>query len=483
MRHKKTKMIHIPLVDKIAYGMGNLTYGIVSQMIGTYMVFYSTAVLGISGAVVGTAVSISVLWDAISDPLMGYYSDITKSKIFGRRHLYILVGCITLAIFNFLIWAINPAWSNIAKVSAVFVLMMLIKTAATVYATPYTALGAELSNDYNERTSVQGIRTIFFLLGLMFATVMGFLLFFKSTKEFPVGQLNPAAYRNMGLTVSIIAIVFGLVCFFKTKKYIPHLPVCHHTDTESGSMTKLIGSFVLALKNASYRNIVIAYLLTNISSALISTLGIHVFTYTFKLDSKDIGIIFGVLFTVSILSQPLWVRISAKIDKKGAVILGLLLSTAGSIMLLVFVFVKDYIAGQMLYMLPFAAIAGFGAGALFSVPYSMIADTIDVDELKTGVRLEGVYYGSLTFFYKFSQAITIFILGMILDFVKFNSEAKVQPESTVMILGLTIAVGGIIVLSLAGLIYSKYDLNREKITEIQSQIAKRNAEEINDSAC
>ena len=180
---------------------------------------------------------------------------------------------------------------------------------------------------------------------------------------------------------------------------------------------------------------------------------------------------------VSILSQPAWVRISAKIDKKGAVILGLLLSTIGSIMFLVFVLTKDYIAGQMLYMLPFAAIAGFGSGALFSVPYSMIADTIDVDELKTGIRLEGVYYGSLTFFYKFSQAITIFILGIILDFVKFNSEAKVQPESTVMILGLTIAVGGIIVLSLAGLIYSKYDLNREKITEIQSQIAKRNAEE------
>lgn len=477
MKQKKPKMIHIPMIDKIGYGMGNLTHGIMSQMIGTYIVFYSTAVLGISGGIVGVAVSISVLWDAISDPLMGYYSDITNSKVFGRRHLYILIGSITLAIFNFLIWTINPNWPDMAKVVSIFTLLMLVKTASTVFATPYSALGAELTNGYNERTSVQGIRTIFFILGLMLATVMGFLVFFKATNEYPVGQLNPKAYLNMGITGSILALVSGLVCYFSTKKYIPHLPVPHLQDNESGNMKKLLKSFILALKNPNYRDVAIAYLLTNISSALISTLGIHVFTYTFKLNSKDIGIIFGTLFIISILSQPIWISISAKIDKKRTVILGTLFSLAGCILFLVLVFSRVYVAGNLLYVIPFAIIAGFGSGALFSVPYSMVADTVDVDELKTGVRLEGVYFGSLTFLYKLSQAITIFVLGLILDYVKFDSNAKVQPDSTVLILGLTIAIGGIITLSLAGYMYSKYNLNCTKINEVQSMIAKRNAEE------
>ncbi len=464
---------NIPMTDKISYGMGNLTYGIISQMVGTYMVFYATAVLGLPGGIIGTVVSISVLWDAISDPLMGYISDITKLKYFGRRHLYILIGSITLAIFNFMIWAISPEWSTVAKVSAIFVLMLLIKTASTVFATPFTALGAELSCDYNERTSIQGIRTIFFLIGLMFATIMGFLVFFRPTPEFPKGLLNPIAYRNMGIVSSLIALVFGLVCYFRTRKYIPHLPVSHLSEVEKGSFKKLFVSFAVALKNVSYRHIIFAYLLTNISSALINTLGIHVFTYTFKLNSKDIGVIFGVLFVVSILSQPLWVKISARIDKRGAMLAGIFASLVASVVLLGFVFARNYIAGQMIFMIPFAIIVGFGSGALFSIPYSMIADTIDVDELKTGFRHEGVYYGSLTFFYKFSQAITIFILGLILQLVKFNSEAKVQPDSTVLILGLTIAVGGIIALTLAGLMYLKYDLNKEKISEIQAMIEKK----------
>jgi Na+/melibiose symporter-like transporter len=83
---------NIPIIDKVGYGVGNLSIGIAMQVVGTYLVFFSTVILGIPGYLVGLAVSISIFWDAITDPLMGYLSDITKSKIFGRRHLYLIIG-------------------------------------------------------------------------------------------------------------------------------------------------------------------------------------------------------------------------------------------------------------------------------------------------------------------------------------------------------------------------------------------------------
>ena len=90
----------IPILDKIGYGSGNFTIGIANQVIGIYLIFYCTAILNIPGSLVGLALSLSIIWDAITDSLMGYFSDMTKSKLFGRRHQYILIGVIGLALSN-----------------------------------------------------------------------------------------------------------------------------------------------------------------------------------------------------------------------------------------------------------------------------------------------------------------------------------------------------------------------------------------------
>lgn len=379
-----------------------------------------------------------------------------------------------MAVFNFFLWDVDPAWPQMVKYLMVFAGLFLVRTALTIFLTPFTALGAELTSDYDERTSIQGIRMIFFILGLMGATVMGFLLFFNPTPEYPVGQLNPNAYRNMGLTVSIIALISGLVSYFTTKKYIPDLPVFTKDKMEVSGLKNLISSFKLAMMNRQYRFIVMAYLFTNIATAIISAIGIHVFTYTFSLNNTQIGIVFGSLFGVSILSQPVWVKISEKIDKKPAAVLGILFSIAGSLVFFVLVMLREHIQGQISFLILFAVITGFGAGALFSLPFSMIADTIDFDELQTGKRMEGVYYGTLTLFYKFSQSIAIFMLGILLDIVKFDSSVDKQPESTILALGLTLSIGSIIVLSLAGISYSKYSLNKSSISKVQENIRNKN---------
>lgn len=469
MNHLKNSE-KISLFDKIGYGMGNYSYGIVSQAIATYIVFYATTILGISGKLVGIAVSLSVFWDAITDPLMGCFSDMTRSKIFGRRHLYILFGVIAMAVFNFLLWSINPAWTGTTKLLLIVFYLIMAKTFITVYTTPYTALGAELSNDYNERTSIQGIRTMFFLLGITSATVMGLLLFFNPTPEYPIGQENPMSYINMGLAASVVAFVFGMICFFSTIKYIPKLP---KPKVEYKNIFKqLISQFTNTLTNRYYRYVVLAYLFTNISSGIFSTLGLHVYTYTFQLDNSQTSIVIGVQFAICILVQPIWVKISKKIDKKPSVMLGLIIGIISCFVFGVLVLLKAHVMGNVLYIIPFSVVSGFGIAGLFSLPLSMIADTIDVDELNSGVRSEGTYYGILTLAYKLSQAVTILLLGFLLDFAKFKPGLDMQTEQTVIILGMTLPIGSIIGFIIALICYSKYDLDAEKVADIQERIQK-----------
>lgn len=467
----------IPIVNKVGYGAGNLGYGIITQVIATYLVFYATAVLGLPGGWIGTAVSISVIWDAITDPIMGYVSDNTRLKKFGRRHLYILIGSFLMAIFNYLLWSVPQGFSDHMKFLWILVMIIIVKTALTIYATPYTALGAELSTDYNERSAVQGIRTIFFLLGLLFASVMGMAIFFKPTPQFPQGQFNPLAYRNIGLVSSVIAVIFGLICYLSTKKYIPLLPKAG--DPENGGRQRgvfgLYRAFISALANKQFKYVVLAYLFTNISSAIVNTMGLHVFTYTFNMTGGHVAIIVGTLFIISIVSQPLWVAISKRIDKKPSAMLGLVLCIVGCVILLIMVFIRHIVDGNYLYILPAAAIIGLGTGGLFSLPLSMVADTIDVEELRSGVRREGIYYGCMTLGYKLSQSITIFLLGILLDVIKFDANLPVQSESTILSMGLILPIGSIISFVLAMLAYSRYSLNEQKVNDIRCKIMSRDS--------
>ncbi|HHY83681.1 MAG TPA: MFS transporter [Clostridiales bacterium] len=460
----------IPLTDKIGYGAGNLTFGVILQIISTYMVFYSTVILNIPGSVIGFVIGASVFWDAVSDPIMGHISDHTHSVKYGRRHLYILSGSIAIAITNFFLWDIDPHMPLFWKTAIIITLLILVKAFTTIYSVPHTALGAELTDDYNERSSIQGIRTVFFVLGLFSANVMGMFLFFRPTPEYPQGQLNPAAYRDIGITASVVALIFGLICYFTTKKYIPFLSEKAGEDSNKHGIKELFQSIVSALANADYRYVVLGYMFTNIASALIGAIGMHVFTYTFRFGNYGISLIFGVLFGISILSQPVWVKISSLIDKKPAVLLGLGASAAGAVYFLILVFLRESVAGQAVWFLPFAALSGFGMGGLFTMPLSMIADTIDVEELASGSRKEGIFYGCLTLCYKLSQSAAIFILGVFLDLVNFNSELTVQPKNTVLALGLILALGCILSILAAMICYRRYSLNQSKIEHVQQQL-------------
>jgi len=457
--------------DKVIYGSGNFTYGITLQVLATYLVFYGTAILGLPGSVVGMIIAISVIWDAISDPFMGYISDTTKNKYFGRRHLYMIVGALGLSIFNAFLWRIDAELSNNLKIILLLLIVILIKTFMTIFATPYNALGAELTEDYHEKTSIQVYRTVFFSLGLAFTTVIGMFVFFKSTELYPVGQLNPAAYANLGLTISVLVIVFSLISIIGTFKFIPNLPVVN--KSEKRDIKKLIHEFKYIFNNKNYLYVICAYLSGNIATAILGSMGLHVFTYTFNMNNNEIGYLFAIMFGLSVLMQPFWYKITTKYDKKQGALLAVAFILFGSLMFILMVINRDLIREHSKLVLLYAVFSGIGFGGLITIPFSMVADTIDEGELISGNRAEGLYYGGLTFSYKISQSFAIFLLGIILDIIKFDSNLEIQTDNTVMSLGIITSIGIIIALLFALYFYSKYGLTKEKLEETKDILKER----------
>ncbi|TCT17077.1 Na+/melibiose symporter-like transporter [Natranaerovirga pectinivora] len=460
----------IGFFDKLSYGIGNLGFGVAMQCLASFLMFYSTVILGVPGRYVGFIVALSVFWDAVTDPVIGYLSDNTKFKR-GRRHFYLFWGTITIAFFNYFMWTINPSYSMEIKVVFLFLLIFVLKTVMTVYGTPYTALGAELSYDYDTRTAIQGYRIFFFLMGLAFPTVVGITWFFRSTYEFPIGQMNPVGYELMGITISIIVLVSGFICYFVTKKYIPNLPKAKSEMEKSKNILKdIFIMFSEALKNRYFSKIFWGYLFVNICAALIGTLGLHVFTYTFIMDNNQIGIVMGIFFLMSLLSQPFWTKYSAKNDKQPSMEKSILISLIGCIFLTGLVIFKHIVRTHFWLLIPILGVVGFGAGGLFLFPPAMVGDVIDVEEYETGKRSEGIYFGTMTFGYKASQAIAIFLVGISLDVIGFNAEIEIQSYYTSLMLGLILCIGSIIVLIIALFIYRKYTLNKDKVLNIQSEI-------------
>lgn len=463
-------MIEISFMEILSYSMGNLSYGVILQIISSFLTFYGTSVLGISGTIMGIMLSISVVWDAVTDPLMGYISDNTRSRRFGKRHGYMLFAIILLAISNTVLWGLKPEYSMNTKVTVLFISLMLCETFTTVFATPYAALGAELSDDYEERTKIQATKSAFFLLGLAMPTVLGVYLFFRPTPQYPLGQLNPNAYFPLGLATSLVAITSAVPCLIYTWKYKSYNPGEKRGKFSFGSMLR---DMISPIRSRESRYVILGYLWQNVSTAIVMTLNMHIFTYTFELTSGSISMIMAILLLSSMVAQPFWVKQSAKKDKKRAMIESLLIAMLGCLMFAGLVAIRNYIASNGMVFIPFAVIVGFAMGGMVCIPQTMLIDTIDVDEYETGKRKEGSIFGCMTLFYKLSQAVTVFLLGLYLDLIGFNAALGMQEERVEALLGFSLPIGLFVSLAITIWCFSKYSLNKQKVLEIQEKLLEK----------
>ena len=171
---------------KLCYGIGGLGYSSMSQTLNNFIMFFATAVMGISGSLVGIAIAISSLWDGVSDPLVGYLSDNTKNKFFGKRLGFMFFGIFVIAFLNICIWSMPASLPEIGKFFWLLIGMLAIESANTCFGTPYSALAIDIAPDYNEQSKVQSFKTVFNIIGMILPSVL--MYFFMTSISLSIQQ-------------------------------------------------------------------------------------------------------------------------------------------------------------------------------------------------------------------------------------------------------------------------------------------------------
>lgn len=457
--------------SKFFYGIGNLGYSTISQTMTNFVMFFATSVMGISGTLVGIAIAISAFWDGLSDPIVGYVSDRHKNNFFGRRLGFMLYATIAMAIANLLLWSMPQNISMGVKFVWLFIILMIIETANTFFSTPYVALGIDIAPGYNEQSSLQGIKTIFFIIGMILPSVLMMILMPNSSGQ---GQLNQSGYINISYITSALCLVCGIMCVFGTIKKVNEMPKYKVRGKEKNAFFKIFYNFFLTLKNKNFAPIIFGYSTALISAAFLTSVGMHLFTYGFHFSSIQIPLVMTALFLGAIVSQPFWVWLSKRIDKKAALIRALLLTLLGILLFSVIFFIRVYISTALVFwfMLPCIFICGFGTGALYSLPISMFADVVTMEKVKTGEDKTATYSGYMTFSYNIANSLALFIIGILLDIIKFNPAEPVQALKVQNGLGLIVILGCSISILLSIFIFRKYKLKRVDV--LKSQLLQKN---------
>ena len=450
----------IPFRVKLAYGSAEFSVSIVFTTISIFFLFFLTEVVGISPAAGSMVLSVAVLWDAFSDPIMGIVSDRTPGR-YGRRRPYILASAVPYGVIFWLLFVVPPLRGNMLIAYYMFV-ALLMHTAMTILDVPYTAMAAEMTRDYDERTSLVSYRVICGSVG----TLLVASVFYYAVEQFDDPKTG----------WSVASSVVGLICLF------PILYMWHGTrgwEHQAGDAEPLT---VRDVSEAVFRNRTFRYVLGlflfSISAVYASgTMAMYFLEYLMQFTEGQISVYWFVLFLMMALWVPVITFLANRIGKRGAFILLMAVWAAGfgvGAML-----VRP---GMTVMMYLLAILASIGGIATYQLGWAMIADVVEVDEFKTGRRREGLYYGVCNFAMKLGSALALFLVGQLLELIGYEP-GMVQSAST--ILGLRVIFGpllaSIIIVSIVIAYFMPMTRAKHKAL-IEAIEAKRAAQSWNEEA-
>lgn len=432
-------------VKKIIYGSGESVSVMGVTVIGLYLLFFLTDVVGLSPALAGTIFMIGRAWDAISDPIVGIISDKTSTR-WGRRRPYFFLASIPLFLaFTFLWYPIQADGEGMTFLyyTLFYVLFM---TALTFYHVPYISLITEFSSDYHERTSINNYRIFFqLLIGLVAATI-------------PKMIADQTSYSHMALYVGIFMMVIAFLVFrFTSERPIEKRPQRFALKNELASL----------FKNRGLKYLLWIYVGCYAAANIIEGFVIYYMKYWLNREI-DMPILFVIVIGIGILSLPVWSKISNQYGKRKALLWGLMIWVLGQVAWLI---VAPTSPVYVVYII--GAVVGIGYGVAHVLPWAMLPDVVDMDEVETGRKREGLYAGVMTFFMKMTNSIAIFLIGLILEFSGYVAN-EVQSEITLTTIKwtMTIAPGIFVVIALIATFL--YPFSKEYHLNIRAKIEQNN---------
>ncbi|MCP4005791.1 MAG: hypothetical protein GY725_16495 [bacterium] len=465
----------VALSAKLFYGFGSIAEGTKNTSFNVFLLFYYNQVLGLSGTLAGSAIFIALCFDAITDPLIGSISDNTRSR-WGRRHPFMYASALPLASFLFMLF--NPpelgssglfAWLCVCAVG--------VRASITLYQVPSSAMLPEMTPNYDERTTLVSYRFLFGWTGGLVASLLGYLVFFAATEEFPEGQLNPAAYPGYGLAIALMVFVAVLVCALGTHRLI-------HTFKEQPertpfSLRRFAREFRQAFSNRSYLMLVIGSLFASVAGGFNDVVGLYMNTYFWEFTSAQIATLVSFLFVSVVIAFSTTRPLSERYDKKSMLMslasFAILFGPTTVILRLLGWFPENGDPILLPIVIAHAVILVSAVVSIGILLSSMIADTVDENELDTGDRQEGIFFSAITFTAKATSGLGGLVAGIALDLIAFPTQAAAGavPAEKVFSLGLVVGPGTSVFFLITLVFIARYKITRQRHIEILAELERR----------
>lgn len=440
---------------KLAYGAGDLGPAICANIQVFFLLYFFTNVAGLSASIAGSILMIGKISDAVNDPIIGVMSDRTVHP-WGRRYPWMVFGAIPFGILFFLQWIV-PTTNQSFLFWYYVVIAVLFNIAYTIVNLPYAALTPELTQDFHERTSLNSFRFAFSIGGSILSLVIAQLIF-SIFKDNPIQQ-----YLVLGIVCAIIAVLPIYWCFFGTRDRA----VSNNTKKAEYNNTNLsiVEQIRIAFSNRPFLFVIGIYLCSWLGVQLTASILPYFVIYWMQLPEGTFPQVAIAVQGTALIMLFVWSFVSKKVGKKAVYFMGICLWIIAQGGLF---FTQPGQVGLMYFL---AVIAGFGVSTAYLVPWSMIPDVIDLDELNTGQRREGIFYSFMVFLQKIGLAIGLFLVGVALDIAGFietipGETPPTQPYSALLAVRIAIAPLPTIFLIVGLLLAYFYPITREVHNEI-----------------
>lgn len=413
----------VPLGTKAIYGAGTISFGVKDQGFAILLMLFYNQVVGLRADLVGAAIMIAMVVDAVIDPLLGQYSDDFRSR-WGRRHPFMYAAIIPVAVSYFFLWT-PPAWSHEALFAYLTVTAIIVRISISLYEIPSTALLAEFSNDYDERTKLVAWRYFFGVLGGLVMMILTFSVFFVPSDAYPVGQLNPGGYWVYALVAAIVMALAMLISALGTHKRIASIQL-PHVDRRA-SLGEMLRHMRGVLFHPIYLSVILFSLFASMSSGLNASLGIYFSTYFWQLSADQIANLTSSALIGIVLAFAVALPLSARLGKKKAamslLVIALITGAAPLLSRLIGVAPENGDAALVPMLMVFLILFTMSTIGASILAVSMIADITEHVRLATGKRAEGLLFSVATMISKAVSGMGVFVSGLILTAVSFPEGA------------------------------------------------------------
>jgi GPH family glycoside/pentoside/hexuronide:cation symporter len=445
----------LPVKTKLLFSTGDLSTSIPLAILMFFQLYFLTDVAGLRPGYAGWAIGVSRLWDAVNDPLIGLLSDRLRTR-WGRRRVLLLFGSVPLGVFFMLMWVV-PGLGQLGLAVYYAIAFILFDTAFTIVHVGYNALTPEMTSDYDERSALNGYRMVFSIAGtlgaIILATVLGWYI-----------HDPQMLYLALGIGLGLISMIPPLVVFSITRERPAEaLP----PPAPFGEALKQ------TLGNYPFRMVMGLYLLSWTTASILAAVLVYFANYYLRVPEQANYFVLAAQ-GAAILFIPLVVKLSQKLDKRRAFMIGSLT------WVVVLLSISTLQASQLSLAYLLAALAGFGIATAYVVPWSMVPDVVEYDEVRSGQRREGSYYAFASFFQKLATGIALWAMAQALALTGYitpdpSAPLSAQPEGVVNAIRMFTGPIPAVLLVLAMVFAWKYPITREKHQSTLQELAEREA--------